>query len=138
VRVPTHLGRGPIEPANPEITCFYAKLLEVLKTRAFRDGTWSQIQPLPAWSGNWTSGGFVAYAWAGEDGSRHVVVVNYAGNQAQCQLPVPFPEFRGKQVRLTDLMGTEVYDRDGTDVLDNGLYIDHAPWHFNVFELRAM
>jgi len=65
-------------------------------------------------------------------------VVNYAGNQAQCQLPVPFPEFRGKQVRLTDLMGAEVYDRDGTDVLDNGLYIDHAPWHFNVFELRAM
>ena len=138
MRVPTHLGRGPIEPANPEITCFYAKLLEVLKTGAFRDGAWSQIQPLPAWSGNWTSGGFVAYAWAGEDGSRHVVVVNYAGNQAQCQLPVPFPEFRGKQVRLTDLMGTEVYDRDGTDVLDNGLYIDHAPWHFNVFELRAM
>ncbi|MGC1889351.1 MAG: alpha-amylase, partial [Stellaceae bacterium] len=96
------------------------------------------IQPLPAWSGNWTSGGFVAYAWAGEDGSRHVVVVNYAGNQAQCELPVPFPEFRGKQVRLTDLMGTEVYDRDGANVLDNGLYIDHAPWHFNVFELRAM
>ena len=138
VRVPTHLGRGPIEPANPEITCFYSKLLEVLKTRAFRDGTWSQVQPLPAWSGNGTSGGFVGYAWAGEDGSRHVVVVNYAGNQAQCQLPVPFPEFRGKQVRLTDLMGTEVYDRDGTDVLDNGLYIDHVPWHFNVFELRAM
>jgi predicted ATPase len=49
---------------------------------------WSQIKPLPPWSGNWTSGGFVAYAWAGEDGSRHVVVVNYGGNQAQCQLPV--------------------------------------------------
>ena len=81
---------------------------------------------------------FIAYAWAGEDGSRHVVVVNYAGNQAQCRLPLSFPEFRGKQVRLTDLMGTEVYDRDGSDIVDNGLYIDHAPWHFNVFELRVM
>ena len=40
-------------------------------------------------------------------------------------------------MRLTDVMGTEVYDRDGNDLVDNGLYIDHAPWHFNVFELRA-
>ena len=93
--------------------------MQVLKeTGAFRDGAWSQIQPQPAWPGNWTSDGFVAYAWAGEDGSRHVVVVNYAGNQAQCRLPLPFPEFRGKQVRLTDLMGTEVYDRDGTELVD--------------------
>ena len=103
----------------------------------FRGNVWSQIQPQPAWSDNWTSDCFVAYAWAGEDGSCHIVVVNYSGNQAQCRLQLPFPVFRGRQVRLTDLMGTEVYDRDGTEVVDNGLYIDHAPWHFNVFELRA-
>ena len=39
--------------------------------------------------------------------------------------------------RLTDIMGTEVYDRDGSDLVDNGLYIDNAPRLFNVFELRA-
>jgi hypothetical protein len=44
---------------------------------------------------------------------------------------------RGRQVRLTDVMGTEVHHRDGSDLADNGLFIDHAPWHFNVFELRA-
>jgi hypothetical protein len=138
VRVPTHLGRSPIEPVDQEAAVFYARLLQVLKTGTFRNGTWSQIQPLPAWSDNWTSGGFVAYSWAGEDGSRHIVVVNYAGNQAQCRLPLPFAEFHGQQVRLTDLMGTEVYDRDGSDLVNDGLYIDHAPWRFNVFELRAM
>jgi hypothetical protein len=32
------------------------------------------------------------------------------------------------------------YDRDLAERrnADNGLYIDHAPWQFNVFELRAM
>jgi hypothetical protein len=35
-------------------------------------------------------------------------------------------------------MGTEVYDRDGTELVDHGLYIDHSPWHFNVFELRTI
>jgi hypothetical protein len=138
VRVPPHLGRGPVESTNPEIAAFYARLLAVLKQTAFRDGAWSQIQPQPAWADNWTSDGFVASAWAGGDGTRHVVVVNYAGNQGQCRLPLPFPEFRGRQVRLTDRMGTEVYDRDGTDLVDNGLFIDHSPWHFNVFELQAM
>ena len=34
-------------------------------------------------------------------------------------------------------MGSEVYDRDGSELVDRGLYIDHAPWHFNVFALRA-
>jgi len=81
VRLPTHLCRGPVEPTDPEIAAFYAKLLQVLKeTGAFRGGRWSQIQPQPAWSGNLTWDCFVAYAWVGEAGSLHVVVVNYAGN----------------------------------------------------------
>jgi glycosidase len=63
VRVPTHLCRGPVEPTNPEIAAFYAKLLQTLtETSAFRDGVWSQIQPQPAWPGNSTSDRFVAYA----------------------------------------------------------------------------
>jgi hypothetical protein len=138
VRVPPHLGRGPVEPTNPEIAAFYARLLAALRETAFRDGAWSQVQPQPAWSNNLSSDSFVAYAWAGENGSCFAVVVNYAGNKGQCRLPLPFPEFCGKQVRLTDSMGTEVYDRDGADLVDNGLYIDHAPWHFNVFALQAI
>src|SRR5215472_12101817 len=139
LRIPTHLCRGPVEPRNPEIAAFYGNLFRVLKqTPAFRDGAWSQIQPLPAWAGNWTSDGFIAYAWSADDGSRYLVVVNYAGNQGQCRLPLLFPEFRGKPVRLTDVMGTEVYDRDGSEIVGPGLYIDHAPWRYNVFELRAI
>ena len=136
--MPAHLCRGPLEPANPEIAAFYVILLAVLKQTAFRDGAWSQIQPQPAWAGNWTSDDFVAYGWAGEDGSRYLVVLNYAGNQGQCRLPLSFPEIRGKQVRLTDVMGTEVSDRDGSELVDHGLYIDHTPWHFNVFSLGVL
>ena len=139
LRIPTHLCRGPVELTNPDIAAFYARLLQVLKeTSAFRDGAWSQIEPQPAWSDNWTSDDFIAYAWAGDDGSRYLVVVNYADNQAQCRLPLPFPEFRGKPMRLTDVMGTEVYDRDGSEIVDPGLYIDHTPWQYNVFELLAI
>jgi hypothetical protein len=113
--------------------------LQLLKdVGAFRDGNWSQIRPRPAWSDNWTWDCFVAYTSTGTGNARYLVVVNYSGNQAQCRLPLPFPDFRGKQVRLTDVMGTEVHDRDGSELVDDGLYIDHAPWHLNVFELRTI
>jgi hypothetical protein len=139
VRVPTHLCRGPVEVVEPKTVAFYSRLLRVLNhTSAFRDGEWAQIQPQPAWGGNGTSDDFVSYAWVGDKEIRHLVVVNYSDHQGQCRLALPFPEFRGRRVRLTDLMGTEAYDRDGTELVDHGLYIDHSPWHFNVFELRAM
>lgn len=53
------------------------------------------------------------------------------------RLKLPFPEIHNKQVHLSDAMGTEVYDRDGSELVDNGLFIDHSPWDFNVFDLRA-
>ena len=139
VRVPVQLCRAPAEPANPVILAFYTRLLEVLRTtRDFREGRWSQIQPQPAGSGNWTSECFVAYAWADAGHSSHLLVVNYAANQSQCRLPLPFDDLRGKKIRLTDLIGSEVYDRDGSETIDPGLFIDLAPWHFNVFTVQAL
>jgi glycosidase len=139
VRVPVHLCRGPVEPIDGAVRAFYAGLLQILKkTAAPREGAWSQIFPQAAWPGNWTADGFVAYAWTSGAESRLLVVVNYADNQGQCRLFLPFPELRGRQARLTDLIGTEVYDRNGTDLVENGLFIDHAPWHCNVFELHLI
>jgi len=136
--LPVHLSRGPEETTDPEIADFYARLLPLVNKRGgFRDGAWSQLEPWPAWSGNPSSDGFVACAWTGPDDERHIVVVNYSAEQGQCRLKLPFAELRGRRVRLTDLMGPEVYDRDGTELVDAGLGIDHAPWHYNVFELQA-
>jgi glycosidase len=138
IHVPTHLCRGPDEPTNDVIASFYARLLPLLKeTDALRNGDWSQIEPTPAWQGNPSSEDFVAYAWSGKDGGRYVVVVNYAEHRGQCYLVLPFPELREKRVVLTDRMGDEVYDRDGGDLTDRGLYIDHAPWQINVFEIET-
>jgi glycosidase len=136
VRIPTHLCRGPIEPNDTEIEAFYARLLAVLRqAEVLRDGEWSQIDPLPAWDGNWTHDDFVAYAWTGRGGQRCIVVVNYAADQGQCRLRLPFPELAGRSVQLRDLMGPETYERDGSEMLDPGLFIDQKPWQLNIFDL---
>jgi hypothetical protein len=33
-------------------------------------------------------------------------------------------------------MGTEIYDRDGGELVPADLHIDHQPWHLNVFCAR--
>ncbi len=138
VRVPVHLCRGLAGPTDQDAAAFYGNLLLILKDiDAFRNGDWSQIDPLPAWPGNFSSEGFISYAWAGKDVGRYVAVMNYAKNPGQCYLRLPFPELQGRQLLLTDLMGNEVYHRDGDDLVQRGLYIDQAPWQINVFEVQS-
>jgi Alpha amylase, catalytic domain len=133
VRVPVHLRRGPVEPRDPGIAAFYDRLLAVL----FRDGAWSLIAPQPAWPGNPSWQDFISYAWRAPDGGRYLVVVNYSDHQGQCRLRLPFTGLAGGRFRLVDLMGSEVYDRDGDGLIDPGLYIDLGAWRYNVFALKG-
>jgi hypothetical protein len=138
VRVPVHLCRGPVELLDPDIAAFYKRLLSVLKEHSvLRYGAWSLIDPLPAWDGNPTHDNFVACAWSHPDGpSRIIAVVNFAATQGQCRLRLLFAGLAGRSVVLRDLMGPEIYRRDGSELLDPGLFIDHAPWQLNLFELQ--
>lgn len=139
VHLPVHLRRGPVEPRNPEIVAFYDRLLGVLReSDAFRDGSWSLIAPQPAWAGNPTWQDFISYAWRTQDGGSYVVVVNYSDRQAQCRLPLSFSGLTGSQFTLVDMMGSEVYCRDGDEMIDPGLYIDLGAWCRNVFKLEAI
>ena len=64
-------------------------------------------------------------------------VVNYSDHQSQCRLRLPFAEMAGLKVRLVDMMGSEVYCRDGRELGEPGLFIDQGPWRYNVFRLES-
>jgi hypothetical protein len=141
VHLPVHLRRRPVEPLDPAIVDFYGGLLATLRRgRAFREGSWLLIAPQSAWAGNATAGDFIAYAWRGPDGSSpdssgYVVVVNYSNDRGRFYLRLPFREMAGGRFRLTDEMGSEVYEREGDDLVGPGLYIDLEGWRYNVFRL---
>lgn len=134
-RISPHLGRGPLEPADPQLERFYDRLLAVLRQPVVRDGQWQLLECVPAWEGNWTCDCLVAFAWQGPGEERLLVAVNYASNQSQCYVRVPFTDLAGSQWRLQDQMGSASYDRDGNDLLSRGLYLDLAPWQTVVFAL---
>jgi hypothetical protein len=126
-RIPVHLSRGPEELANVELHGFYQQLLNCLRHPASRDGEWSLLECTPAWDGNWTAEDFICFAWRCPNQKTLIVVVNYAPNQSQGYLRIPFESL----VTLRDLLGPAVYERNVTQ----GLYLDLPGWGYHVFEL---
>ena len=139
IKVPVHLCRAPVEARDAGIAAFYGRLLAVLREwDSFRSGAWQLILPEPAWAGNPTWQDFIAYAWHAPDGGRSVVAINFSDHRGQCRLRLPFADLAGRQFRLGDVMGSEIYQRDGNELTAPGLYLDLEAWHFNVFKLEPM
>ena len=135
-RVPVHLGRRPVEPVNQVLRDFYTRLLRCVHKPTPQNGQWSLLDCTAAWDGNWTWDCFICFTWQEPAGQPLLVAVNYAGNQSQCRVRLPFPGVAGQKVRLRDLMGTAVYDRDGSELFSAGLYLDLPPWGYHVFTVE--
>jgi len=136
-RISPHLVRAPEEPVDRKLMQFYERLLSVLRNPAVRSGSWQLLECVPAWEGNSTWDCFLAFAWHGTDDERLLVTVNYAPNQSQCYVRLPFADLGNGQWRLKDLLGDATYEREGTDLSDRGLYLDEAAWKASVFSLAS-
>jgi hypothetical protein len=134
-RISPHLVRAPQEPRDDVLRQFYERLLAVLRRAAVRDGQWSLLECVPAWEGNWTADGFLAFAWQGTASDQLLVVVNYAAHQGQCYVRLPFAGLAGRTVRFDDLLASASYERAGDDLAARGLYLDLPPWGYHAFEV---
>jgi alpha amylase-like protein len=134
-RISPHLVRAPKESTDEMLHQFYERLLAVLRRRTVRDGQWSLLDCVPAWDGNGTWDSFLSFAWQGPGKERLLVTVNYAATQSQCYVPLPFSDLAGRTVRFKDLMTPASYERNGDELLSQGLYLDMPAWGYHVFEL---
>ena len=132
-RISPHLVRGPDEPIDQKLERFYERLLAVLRQPVVRDGQWQLLECVPAWDGNGTWDAFVAFSWTGPGELRRLVAVNYAAHQSQCYVAMPWRDLEGRTWRLQDLTGPASYDRDGSDLTRQGLYLDMPAWGYHVF-----
>ena len=137
-RISPHLVRGPQEPIDQRVEQFYARLLAVLRRPVVREGNWQLLDCTPAWEGNWTWDCFLAFAWQGLADERLLVTVNYAPNQSQCYVRLPFGDLGTGQWRLEDALGDATYEREGSELQARGLYLDEPPWRAHVFSLHRL
>jgi hypothetical protein len=103
-----------------------------------RQGDWQLLDCTPAWEGNWTWDCFLIFAWLGPGGERLLVTVNYAPNQSQCYVRLPFADLGEDRWRLDDVIGDATYEREGRDLQARGLYLDEPPWRGRVFSLAKL
>jgi hypothetical protein len=61
------------------------------------------------------------------------VWLNYAPNQSQCRVRLPWMDLAGARWRFKDQMSGDIYDRDGDDLKSQGLFLDMSPWQAAVF-----
>jgi len=135
IRLPIQLRRRPVEPVEPEIQRFYERLLATLHDPVFRQGVWRLLPIRPAWEANSTWERFLAWEWS--LGSRLCwVVVNLGSTQGQCYLSVSNAAMRGREFDLRDLLGKAHYQRNGSDLLDKGLYLDLPAFGFHAFAIE--
>jgi len=132
VKLPVQLGRQPYEPADPAVQAFYAKLLRTVRDARFRDGEWALCE-LAGWPDNDSFRRLVAWRWAGS-GRHHLIVVNLEGISSQGRVRIPGLTLAGRTWRLTDLLSGDVFERDGGEMTDPGLFVDLPPWGFHFFE----
>jgi len=137
-RISPHLVRAPQEPVDGALERFYESLLAALRTSTVRDGQWQLLECRPAWEGNGSWDCFIVWTWQDSRDRRRLVVVNYADHQSQCYVRLPFADQAGHMVRLKDVMGPASYDRDGSELLSRGLYLDVPAWAYHVFDVTTL
>jgi hypothetical protein len=132
-RISPHLVRAPDEPVDARLVRFYDRVLAFLRRPEVRSGRWQLLECEPAWDGNGSNDGFVAFAWQANGGERLLVAVNYAPHRSQCYVRLPFPDLRDRAWHLTDLIDDAQYDREGSDLEARGLYLDEPAWRARAF-----
>ncbi len=131
VRPPVFLSRRPAEPLDPGLAAWYRRLLASVASHQVRAGTWRLLEAT-GWPDNDSCRNLLAWSWAADPGSRHVVVVNLSGTQAQGRIPLSWPDLPGRGWRLTDILTEDVFERDGDEMAGPGLFVDLGAWQYHV------
>lgn len=129
-----HLAHRALETTNAGLAGFYGDLLRLLPS--VRQGEWRLLETLPAWEGNPTATDFLCYGWIETGQLRHLIAVNYADHRSQCYAQLPRGSVSDRMTLLRDQTSSVVYNRQGAELQERGLYLDLAAWEYNVFRLE--
>jgi hypothetical protein len=134
VRPPVFLARRPIEPIDKDLQAFYYQLLAASKQDELREGEW-QLCERSGWPDNSSYMNLLSWCWSKNE-SRYLVVVNFSENQLQARIHLPWDNLAGRTWQLIDLMAGDVFQRNGDEMHQSGLYVDLPAWKFHFLRFK--
>ena len=136
VRLPVFLGRRPDELKDSAVAAFYSRLLATIKAAVFREGEWA-LCTCSGWLDNQTFQKLGAWCWtASED--RRLVVVNLSERPAQGRVRLPWKDLQVKRWRLADALSEASYDREGSEMQSEGLYVALEAWAGQILSVTPL
>ncbi|AEV82930.1 alpha-amylase [Actinoplanes sp. SE50] len=125
--LPVFLARYRDEHLDPGLRDFHRRLVRLAP--AVRRGRW-RLLGTSGWADNESHQDLLAWAW-----EAALVVVNYSGRPAQGRVELPWPSLAGRAWRLVDRLDGRVFERSGSELAAEGLYVDLPAWGFHVLTL---
>ena len=121
-------------PVDQSLRDFYLKLLHAIKQSQLLKGEW-QLSAVNGWPDNLTYRNILAWNWQ-QGNRRTLIAVNLSDWKSQAMIRVPWSSADRRSWHLTDLLTGEVYDREGQDLQNNGLYVDLPAWHYHFLQFE--
>ena len=133
VKLPVQLGRRPVEVVDEKLNLFYRRLLEDIRSPAFRTGDWCLCET-SGWPDNPSFQHLLAWCWR-QEGERRLIVINFSDVRSQGRVRLPWRDLGVEVWHLRDLFSGSVYERDGKEMIDPGLFVDLEPrgFHYLIF-----
>ncbi|MCK9219042.1 MAG: alpha-amylase family glycosyl hydrolase [Bacteroidales bacterium] len=135
VKLPVFLCRRSPEPVNFALQSFYCKLLSEISLPVFHQGCWSLFQT-SGWVDNHTFSYLLSWGWKGE-GTSYLIIINMSEKDSQGKVRIDWQDLRGSNWQLDDPFSGQSYLREGSELLNPGLYVSLEPWSFHFFRVTA-
>lgn len=127
-RVPVILSKGGREADAPAERAIWRELVRLRRLPAMA-GDWRMLETF-GWPDNPSHRQLLVWQWEGA-GQRLLTVVNWSDGRAQARIPLPW-RCGGPQC-LRDVRGGDVLHRDGSELTEQGLYVDLPAWGSHIF-----
>ena len=129
------LSRRADESKDQGVADIYDRVLSSIKGTAVGRGQWHLPETRPAWDGNTTHFAFTLVQWQTPGDAKHfdVVVINNSNQGAQCRAMLTAQGLGQGTWTLRDVLSHEQYERDGEDMVENGLFLDVGPHAAQLF-----
>jgi hypothetical protein len=136
VRLPVFLRRRPDEATDIDLLGFYQKLLGILKAEDFNRGSWELCESR-GWPDNTSHIHLIASTWQTES-TRYLIVANLSETRSQGRIRIPWAGLGGQLWPMEDVFSSDCFERDGTELEDEGLYVDLPAWGFHFLKVSQI
>ncbi|MGZ6365940.1 MAG: alpha-amylase family glycosyl hydrolase [Ktedonobacteraceae bacterium] len=134
IRPPVFLARRQPELIDADLQAFYHQLLAMITQSDLLGGAWLLCER-SGWPDNSSDMNLVAWCWS-QNESHHLIVVNLSENQSQALIHLPWNDLAVRTWQLVDLMSGDVFQRDGDEMHNSGLYVDLPAWRFYFLQFK--